>query len=136
MMPSGKYASSTNPDTWSTLDVVAVAKRGAGMGFVLNGDGIVCLDLDHCLVDGQLLPWARPIVEALPDTWIEISPSGDGLHVWGTGDTEVGRNLPVAGGRVEVYSQGRYITVTETPWNGAPMKLADLRPVIRSLVDA
>jgi primase-polymerase (primpol)-like protein len=136
MMPSGKFASSTNPTTWSTLEDAGASQRGTGLGFVLNGDGIVCLDLDHCLEDGELAAWARPIIEALPSTWIEISPSGDGLHVWGLGDAETGRVLPVDGGKVEIYSQGRYITVTETPWKGAPLHLADLRPAVRTLIDA
>lgn len=136
LTPSGRYASSTDPGTWSSLPAVKASRRGAGIGFVLNGDGIVCLDLDHCLDDGELLPWARPIIEALPSTWIEVSPSGDGLHVWGKGDAEPGRRVAVAGGYVEIYSQGRYITVTEELWNGSPLRLANLRPAIRDLVDA
>jgi primase-polymerase (primpol)-like protein len=136
LTPTGAHASSTDPTTWSTLPDVLGAKRGAGIGFVLNGDGIVCIDLDHCLEAGELLPWAQPIVDALPTTWIEVSPSGDGLHVWGRGEAGAGRKLPVEGGQVEIYSQDRYITVTETPWRSSPMRLADLRPTIRSLVDA
>lgn len=45
----GATASSTDPSTWSRYSEAAASGKGAGLGFVLNGDGVVCLDLDHCL---------------------------------------------------------------------------------------
>src|SRR5690606_14681874 len=54
----GRPASSTDPSTWSTYREAARSKAGDGLGFVL-GDGIACLDIDHCL-DGQ----GRPSEEA------------------------------------------------------------------------
>ena len=42
------------------------SKAGVGVGYVLaEGDGIVCIDLDHCLDDGKLAPWARTIRSAM-----------------------------------------------------------------------
>lgn len=100
------------------------------MGFVLNGDGIVCIDLDHCITDGGLDPWAATILASCPDTYVEVSPSGHGLHVWGLGDVPAGRVLAVIGGKVELYGSGRYLTVTEKPYAGAPSMLADLSALI------
>lgn len=94
----------------------------------------MCIDLDHAMRDGELLPWARNIVDRLPASYIEVSPSGTGLHIWGTG--EVGRGRKVRRGEVaiEVYDRARYITVTRQPFEDAPSKLADLSKVIADLL--
>jgi primase-polymerase (primpol)-like protein len=106
---------------------------GDGIGFVLNGDGIVCMDLDHCLVAGRVAAWAAPVLKAVPRTYIEVSPSGEGLHVWGTGRLPRGRVIGVPGGRVELYGSGRYLTVTGQRFRGAPPLLAPLGEFIATL---
>lgn len=128
-------ASSTNPDTWSTYRAAVGSKAGAGMGFVLTSqDRIVCIDLDHALHGGVLAPWARRIVESAPGTYIEVSPSGTGLHIWGYGTVGRGRRMRHGESSVEVYDRGRYITVTRKPFEGAPSELADLSRVIDDLL--
>lgn len=126
----GRGASSTNARTWATYAAAHASTVGDGIGFVLNGDGIVCLDLDHCITDDGIAPWAAAVLANTPATYVEVSPSGSGLHVWGTGDVPAGRVLAVDGGRVEVYGASRYLTVTEKPYAGAPSHLADLSAVI------
>lgn len=128
-------ASSTNPATWSTYRTVNRSRAGAGLGFVLTAeDRVVCIDLDHALVDGVLAPWARRIVDRVPDTYIEVSPSGAGLHVWGYGVVGRGRRMRKGESSVEVYDRGRYITVTREPFENAPSVLADLSKVISDLL--
>ncbi|MFE4857371.1 DNA primase [Streptomyces sp. NPDC056670] len=128
-------ASSTDSSTWCTYKAADRSAVGAGLGFVLTGeDQLVCIDLDHALVDGELLPWAREIVEGLPATYVEVSPSGTGLHCWGYGCVGRGRKLRQGEKAVEVYDRGRYITVTRRPFEGAPSKLADLSKVIADLL--
>ncbi|MER5903025.1 DNA primase [Streptomyces mirabilis] len=128
-------ASSTDPDTWSTYSAVSRSSAGAGLGFVLSAmDRLVCIDLDHALVDGELRPWARRIVDSLPETYIEVSPSGTGLHVWGFGVLERGRRIRRGDSAIEIYDRGRYITVTREPFENAPSKLADLTRVIADLL--
>jgi primase-polymerase (primpol)-like protein len=107
----GTPASSTNPATWTTYQEAAASKTGAGLGYVL-GDGIGCIDLDHCIEDGHPTPEAARYLKAYPDNWIEISPSGDGLHIWGTAEPAPGTKTTVNGLNVERYTTGRYITVT------------------------
>lgn len=126
----GRPASSTDPSTWTSWRQVRRSDVGVGAGFVLNGDGIVCVDIDHCLDGSQVLPWARDLVASLPETFVEVSPSGDGLHVWGRADVTSGRRVPVPGGTVEIYGTGRYITVTGRPWEGSKPVLADLTELI------
>lgn len=134
MTVAGEAASSTAPETWSGHKQASASKAGAGLGFVLNGDGVVCVDLDHCLVDGVLAPWARRIVDLAPGCWIERSVSGDGLHVWGLGRLERGRRLSVEGGSVELYADGRYIAVTGDTWGDTPRRLGDLSGLIDALL--
>ncbi|MGY1945326.1 bifunctional DNA primase/polymerase [Nocardia asiatica] len=126
IQPTGKAASSTNAATWSPWARVRPAAR---KGYVLGG-GIGCIDLDHCLVDGELTPAAAKFLAALPPTYIEVSPSGRGLHVWGRLPEGRGRRYVTPDGlHVERYSVGRYITVTERPAPGSVRRLADLSEV-------
>lgn len=128
-------ASSTDASTWSTYRAAARSTAGVGVGFVLTGaDPIMCIDLDHAIVDGVLQPWARRIVASVPATYIEISPSGTGLHIWGTGSVGRGRKIRRGEQAVEVYDRGRYMTVTRRPFEGAPSKLADLSKVVADLL--
>lgn len=121
--PKGRMASPVDPRTWSTWDEVRHFDRH---GFVLNGDGIVCLDIDHCLVDGQLTDRAREILDRCPDTYTEVSMSGDGLHIFGRGALLQGRRLD----GVEVYGNKRFIAMTGHRFGSCPSTLADLSSVL------
>ena len=124
---TGTAASSTNTSTWSTFDEAQGTTIGAGFGFVLNGDGIVCVDLDHCIEHGRLLPWAADLLATCPATFIELSVSGIGLHGWGRGDVTRGRKVTLEdGGGIEVYGTSRYIAVTGRRWSTSPARLGDL----------
>ena len=125
----GYPASSTNPRTWSTFERARDSSAGDGLGFVLTGDGIACIDLDHCIVDGVLQDWAQDIVAQCRGTYIEISMSGTGLHIFGYAIVGTGRRRD----GVEVYDRGRYIAVTGRRWRRAPVELVDISVVINSL---
>lgn len=128
---TGANASSTNSKTWCDFDTAASSTVGAGYGFVLTDeDRIACVDIDHCLDGrGRLKSWASEILAGVPDTYIEVSPSGDGLHVWGLADFTNGRRS----GGVEVYGSGRYITVTARRWRNSVTTFADLNDWIDTL---
>lgn len=131
----GGFASVTAAATWSPYAEAAASKVGVGLGYVLaEGDGIVCIDLDHCLTDGELSAWAREILDRCPASYTEISPGGDGLHIWGRGELERGRRMRMDGASVEVYGQGRYVAMTGRRFEGSPAVLADLSEVVASLV--
>lgn len=131
----GGFASVTAPATWTSYRTAQVSTVGVGVGFVLaEGDDLVCVDLDHCLVDGELALWARDILDRCPSTFVEVSPSGDGLHIWGRGQLERGRRIRRDGEAVEIYGQGRYVAVTGRRFEGCPAKLTDISGVIASLI--
>ena len=131
---TGRAASSTDPSTWSSYRAAKESKVGVGAGFVLNGDGIVCIDLDHCLSGGVPTRAVAEFLARVPATFIEVSPSGDGLHVFGRGTVERGRKLRRDGVNLEVYGRGRYIAMTGRRFRQSPAALADLSDVLTSVL--
>ncbi|CAB5217760.1 DNA primase/polymerase, bifunctional, N-terminal [uncultured Caudovirales phage] len=131
---NNRNASSTDPDTWTDYDTADASKVGAGLGFVLNGDGIICIDIDHCFDNlGVLQPWARRFLNRLPNTYVERSPSGNGLHVWGKANLPFGgKHVDMVGGRLEVYGNSRYLTMTGDAF-GPSRRLADLTSTLTTI---
>lgn len=108
----------TDSATWVSYEearAFTAAHPETGLGFVLNGDGIVGIDIDHCLVDGKV---AEPQVQAILNrvkSYSEISPSGSGLHIYVRGQWPEGARNKIKlddGIAVEVYNRNRYFTVT------------------------
>ena len=128
----GRAASSTNPATWCSYRDAVRSRAGVGLGFVLDrSDDIVCIDLDGALDKaGRLAPWAADILARCPATWVEVSPSGRGLHIWGRAPFRGGRRR----GGVEVYGDSRYIAVTGRSFRSAPPVLADVTDLVESLI--
>ncbi|MFZ0550746.1 MAG: hypothetical protein WAM21_08060, partial [Steroidobacteraceae bacterium] len=98
--------------------------RATGLGFALGvvpGEEIhlAGADFDGCYRDGELDERVMQILAAA-GSYAEKSPSGNGLHIVGTGDIGT---LKVDG--AELYSAGRYFTCTGARINGA--HLADIR---------
>jgi len=124
-------ASSTNPTTWAAFgQAVAAWQQGDadGIGYVL-GDSIAGIDVDHAIDDaGNLKPEAAAVLDLLPDTYTEISPSGRGLHayVYGTKTRGKGCKAELGNGcKLEVYDAGRYFTCTGHTWANSPVSIAE-----------
>lgn len=111
--PNGRKASSTNSATWSTFDrVMEVYASGkySGVGVILNGTGLACVDLDDALdSDGQPSPFASSVLADIPG-YAEVSPGGHGLHIFL--DTPTRGPAVDKNGPIEFYSHSRYIAVT------------------------
>lgn len=126
MRTDGRFASVTDPSSWSDFAAVSASRTGDGVGFVLTaGDGIVVVDLDHAVEDGRVLPWAQRIVDRLPSTYMERGRSGTGLHLWFRGAVEHGRRIRKDEVAFEVYSDRRYMIVGDRV-SGTPLELAEL----------
>lgn len=124
---SGRKASSTDPQTWATLSDAVTAKDKylfTGIGFVFTEEcGIVGVDIDHCReADGALNETARTILEKYT-SYTEISPSGSGLHIFYHGVMPGKGNKNSTSG-VEMYSTGRYFTMTGKRLDGTPEEIA------------
>jgi hypothetical protein len=78
--------------------------------------GLVVIDLDHCFTDGKLNPAAARIVQMFAGTYIERSVSGDGVHIFVYGKTQMRPNekLVIDGTEIdiEIYSSRRFIVMT------------------------
>lgn len=109
---SGGNASSTDSGSWSSYAEASKSNVGVGLGFVLNGDGIGCYDLDHCFVDGVPSLQAVEFVRSVNPFYVEVSPSGEGLHAWVYAEKADGFRRRIDGLNVEFYTHGRYLTVT------------------------
>lgn len=126
----GSFASTTNPATWGTYAQARAVTHTDGVGFVLNGDGVACVDLDKCLrPDGSLEPWAEAIIARCPRTYVEVSQSGRGLHIFGFAEVGKGRRRD----GVEVYDRGRFIAITGRRFRDFPRRLADIAGVVATV---
>jgi len=134
LTPDNKVASSTAPHTWSDFPWVQTSRAGAGIGFVFNGDGIIGIDIDKAFDEnGNIKDWAKAIIDSLPATYTEISPSGKGIHILGKGNVSAGRRWALPDGGVEIYGTGRYFTMTGKRFLATPKKLAQLGTVIDAI---
>jgi putative DNA primase/helicase len=107
---TGRMASSTDSSTWSDYQTAqdAVERYGYNnVGFELLRE--IAIDIDHGRDEaGNLTPLARNVVENFSDTFIEVSQSGEGLHIFCYG------SIPAAikTREIEIYSEKRFIAVT------------------------
>lgn len=109
-----------NPAEWvdaaAACDLIQLAGPGHGLGFLFTEqDPFFFVDLDKCLQpDGtSWSPVALDILGRLPGAAVEVSQSGQGLHVFGVGTPpDHGcKNVPLG---LELYTSGRFVALTGT----------------------
>jgi hypothetical protein len=105
-----------------------------GIAFVFTAhDPIVGIDLDECISNNQLTDHAQQIVNQI-DSYTEVSPSGDGIHILLEGDLpESVSNNQAA---IEIYDQGRYFTVTGDRLPGTPKQINSRQASLVSLIES
>jgi putative DNA primase/helicase len=136
----GLRASSTNPEDWTDFDTACRAfdpAKHSGLGFVLTKeDNIVCIDLDHCIRDGQICDEALHIVRII-NSWTEISQSGKGLHIFvkGSKPTDKSRAKPREFKSLEVYDSARYIAITGNHLPGTPSEIMERQGTLKAICD-
>lgn len=103
------------------------------IGFVFaRGDRRFGIDLDKCFDQaGMITPAAAAVLERFPGAYVEVSISGTGLHIIGTG--EVGPHRTRAPG-LELYTEGRYFLLTGSQARGDAG--LDFTPALGAFVDA
>ena len=90
-----RHASVTDPSTWSdyaTALTTVQAGHGDGLTYILTKqDDFAAIDLDHCrdADTGSVEPWAQLMLEQALHSYAEITPSGNGLRIWGTAAGDV-----------------------------------------------
>jgi hypothetical protein len=137
MHPRGGYkCSATDPKNYARFAIAAATAarlRLAGVGFALTrGDDLTGIDLDNCRdpETGELAPWAAEIV-ALGETYWEVSPSGTGLR--GIARGKIDKVLKCDPAHVEIYAEGRYLTITGQRVPDAPDTIGEAPRTIEAL---
>ncbi|MDM8111772.1 VapE family protein [Phascolarctobacterium faecium] len=112
--PTGRRAKSNDPATWAAFDECRAAHESGsfdGIGFQLDGSGIVGVDIDHARdAAGNWSATAADITERLA-SYAEISPSGEGVHIFIKAVKPGSKSKNAAAG-VEMYDTKRFFTVT------------------------
>lgn len=101
---------------WTTVDnAIAIAKlfgEGYGVGFVLTKDDpFFCIDIDSCRIDTGWSDIAMQLCTMFQGAAIEISQSGNGLHIFGCGECppHACKNTELD---IELYTETRFMALT------------------------
>jgi hypothetical protein len=83
-----RHASTNDPGTWAdyaTALAAVQAGHGDGLSYVLTKDDpLGAIDLDHCRDKlCSIDVWAQNFMQAAVDTYQEVTPSGEGIRIWG-----------------------------------------------------
>lgn len=134
---NGKLARNNKSEDWGSYDqaIARVKKDGlAGVGFVItDDDGLTGIDLDHVRDErtGELEPWAAEII-GFGETYAEVSPSGTGIRLFALGKIDkVVKNDKKS---VEIYTKGRYLTITQNHVAGTPEEILPAPKTIAALI--
>jgi putative DNA primase/helicase len=112
-----RRASSTDLMTWKPFSEALAACEADippydGIGFCFSSaDPFVGIDIDGCRdpETGEIAAWASPIIDRTRGSYIEVSPSGGGIHIITKGMVRAGG---MRKGPIEMYSRGRFFTIT------------------------
>jgi primase-polymerase (primpol)-like protein len=115
-----RRASSTDLMTWRAFSEALAAyeqsePRYSGIGFVFcSADPFVGIDLDDCRnqESGEIAPWAQEIIDSVQEGYVEVSPSGTGIHIVVEGSVRRGG---MRKGKLEMYGRDRFFAFTGRP---------------------
>jgi putative DNA primase/helicase len=145
---TGRLAESDNPATWASYpEVVSAAAEYDGIGYVFSADDpYTGVDLDDCIREHEVLPWAEKILISL-SSYSEVSPSGTGIKIWVEGKTpgsakprkaKIPADIipPDMPGSIEIYSTGRFFTMTGWHVEGMPREIRSANGALTALYEA
>ena len=130
----------TNPDNWLSFnDAINISNQQlcSGIGFVLcdTEPKICCVDVDHCVnPDGSLNDEAKAVIAICADSFVELSQSGEGIHVWFE-DNEFPGERGRKRGNVEVYAFKRYIAMTGNHVEGTADDIKQVNGACKAVID-
>jgi hypothetical protein len=87
-----RHASTTAPDTWCDYPTALAAVQAGhadGISYIITKDDpLSAIDLDHCRcpLTNSIDVWAQNYLQAAANTYAEVTPSGEGIRIWGFAD--------------------------------------------------
>src|SRR5262245_34622499 len=84
-----RHANTNDPATWTdyaTALATVQAKQADGITYILTSDDpLGAIDLDHCrcTITNSIDVWAQNYLQAAVNTYQEVTPSGEGVRIWG-----------------------------------------------------
>lgn len=116
--PQGRYkVDAHDPAGWTDAQsaIALAARYQLGVGFVFTeADPFWFIDIDACRnPDGSWSDAARSLCEWFMGAAVEVSHSGNGLHIIGTGRAPEPRRVK-CGTTFDLYTRGRFVALTGT----------------------
>jgi len=112
--------------------------QSQGLAFCFTADdGLVGIDLDHCIVNGVALAWCLPILDRFKHTYIELSPSLSGVKIYCQGTLPDGLKPSVAiddDSAIEMWSHDRFFAFTGLHLDGSGGEAEDCQGAIDWLI--
>jgi AAA domain len=86
-----RHASTNNPNTWADYPAALATMQAGhadGLSYVLTAnDPFGAIDLDHCRDKlCSIDVWAQNFMQAAVNSYQEVTPSGEGVRIWGFAD--------------------------------------------------
>ena len=102
----------TDPAEWMSYDEAAATGKPLAFSFS-ESDPFFFLDIDHAREpDGSWNSLARECLEAFPGCAVEVSSSGNGLHIFGVGNATVPRSVQNDPVGFSLFTQARFAALT------------------------
>ena len=113
---TGKTTGVNDPASWTDVNTAAAAAQrwgaGHGVGFCFTeAAGFWFVDLDSCYAAGAWSPLAQQVCSIFAGACVEVSSSGNGLHVFGRGPVPAHASKN-AEHHAELYHTDRFVAVS------------------------
>lgn len=113
---TGKPTGVNDPSSWTDVQTAAAAAQrwgaGHGIGFCFTeAAGFWFVDLDSCYAAGAWSPLAQQVCSISAGACVEVSSSGNGLHVFGRGPVPAHASKN-AEHHAELYHTDRFVAVS------------------------
>lgn len=132
-----RKAKAGDPSTWGSYQEAVrtwLAQDLGGIGFEFSDErDVTGADFDHVLVGGTIQDPGLAAMITNAGTYVEVSPSGDGLHLFSLCGKPDGKTR-CKRGDYEMYDHGRFFTVTGNVFDGHS-EIADVRHAIERIYD-
>ena len=113
---TGQVVTAHDPQHWTSADHACAVASGWGAGYGVAftftaNDPFFFIDLDGCFDGVNWSPLAHKVAAMFPGAAVELSQSGKGMHIFGTGQAPAHGKKNAALG-MEFYTELRFVALT------------------------